>query len=71
LWVLSLPPFEFAEAAYIAFVPLLLWLSTRPTRRLALTVAAGTGWLAWAAVLIWLRHVTIFGTAALSAVLAI
>ncbi|MGB0792119.1 MAG: apolipoprotein N-acyltransferase [Opitutales bacterium] len=71
LWVLSLPPFEFAEAAYIAFVPLLLWLSTRPTRRLALTVAAGSGWLAWAAVLIWLRHVTIFGTAALSAVLAI
>ena len=26
LWILSIPPFDFAEAAYIAFVPLLLWL---------------------------------------------
>ena len=32
-WMLSIPPFDFAEAAYIAFVPLLLWLYTKPTRR--------------------------------------
>jgi len=70
LWVLSLPPFEFAEAAYIAFIPLILWLYTQPSRRLCLAVALGTGWVAWFAILIWLRHVTWFGTVALSGVLA-
>ena len=70
LWVVSIPPFEFAEAAYITFVPLLLWLSTKPARRVVTWVSFGTGLLAWCAILIWLRHVTIFGTLALSAVLA-
>lgn len=71
LWVLSIPPFEFAEAAYIAFVPLLLWLYTRPTRRVFCLVAIGTGWLAWFAILVWLRHVTWFGTFALSGILGV
>jgi len=65
-WVLSIPPFEFAEAAYIAFIPLILWLYTRPSRRLCLAVALGTGWVAWFAILIWLRHVTWFGTVGLT-----
>ena len=69
-WVLSIPPFEFAEAAYIAFLPLILWLYTQPSRRLCVAVAMGTGWVAWFAILIWLRHVTFFGTVGLSAILA-
>ncbi|MFQ3243307.1 MAG: apolipoprotein N-acyltransferase [Lentimonas sp.] len=69
-WVLSIPPFEFAEAAYIAFIPLILWLYTQPNRRLTMAVALGTGWVAWFAILIWLRHVTWFGTVALSGVMA-
>jgi apolipoprotein N-acyltransferase len=69
-WVLSIPPFEFAEAAYIAFVPLILWLYTQPSRRLTVAVALGTGWIAWFAILVWLRHVTWFGTVALSGILA-
>ncbi|WP_269523950.1 apolipoprotein N-acyltransferase [Coraliomargarita parva] len=69
LWVLSIPPFEFAEGAYIAFVPLLLWLATRPGKWMSLAVAFGTGWLAWFAILVWLRHVTLIGTIALSALL--
>ena len=70
-WVLSIPPFEFAEAAYIAFVPLLLWLYTQPTRRLFWLVAIGTGWVSWFVILIWLRHVTWFGTIALSGLLGV
>ena len=50
LWVLSIPPFEFSEAAYVAFVPLLLWLYTRPGRRLTVLVGLGTGWLSWLAI---------------------
>jgi apolipoprotein N-acyltransferase len=71
LWVLSMPPFEFAEAAYIAFVPLFLWLYTQPSRRVFWLVAIGTGWVAWFAILVWLRHVTWFGTFALSGLLAV
>lgn len=70
-WVLSIPPFEFAEAAYIAFVPLLLWLFTRPSNRVFCLVAVGTGWVSWFTILIWLRHVTWLGTLALSGILAL
>lgn len=71
LWVASIPPFECAEAAYIAFTPLIVWLYTQPSRRLCLAVAVGTGWVAWFSILIWLRHVTLLGTIALSGMLAV
>ena len=69
LWVFSIPPFEFSEGAYVAFVPLLLWIYTRPDWKSSLFVGFATGWLAWFVILIWLRHVTLFGTVALAAVL--
>ena len=34
-------------------------------------VALGTGWISWFFILIWLRHVTWFGTIALSGLLAL
>ena len=71
LWVLSIPPFDFSEAAYIAFVPLLLWVCGRPSAKVFWIVAVGTGWLSWFAILIWLRHVTWFGTFALSGALSL
>jgi len=71
MWLLSIPPFEFAEAAYIAFVPLLLWIYTRPQWKQVLVVGIGSGWLAWFVILIWLRHVTWFGTIVLSGILAL
>ena len=70
-WILCIPPFDFAEAAYIAFVPLLLWLYTKPTRRVFWLVAIGAAWVSWFVILIWLRHVTWFGTIALSGILAV
>lgn len=69
LWVLSIPPFKFSEAAYIAFVPLLLWLFTKPPGRQAIVVGLGVGWLSWFFILIWLRHVTWWGTVLLSGLL--
>ena len=71
LWVFSIPPFDFPEAAYIAFVPLLLWLYTKPPPLIIWLVALGTGWISWFFILIWLRHVTWFGTIALSGLLAL
>jgi len=70
LWVLSIPPFEFAEAAYIAFVPLLLWLYSRPGGKLFWLLSFATGWASWFAILVWLRHVTWTGTVLLSALMA-
>lgn len=70
LWVLSIPPFEFSEGAYVAFVPLLLWLYTRPGWKASILVGFGTGWVSWMAIIIWLRHVTVFGTVALAAIMA-
>jgi len=70
-WVLSIPPFEFAEAAYIAFVPLLIWLYTRPSGKVFWLIGLGTGWVSWFSILIWLRHVTWFGTIGLSLILGL
>lgn len=70
LWVLSIPPFKFAEAAYIAFIPLILWLYVRPPVRLCMGVALGAAWLSWFVILIWLRHVTLIGTILLGGLLA-
>lgn len=66
MWVLSIPPFEFGEAAYVAFVPLLLWFASRPSWKQVIWVSLGTAFFAWIAILIWLRHVTVFGTVLLS-----
>jgi apolipoprotein N-acyltransferase len=71
LWVASLPPFSFAEAAYVAFLPLLLWFQCRPGRCAVWLVSLGAGWAAWLAVLVWLRHVTVAGTVVLSFILAL
>lgn len=70
LWVVSIPPFDFAEAAYVALVPLILWLFLEPSWKRALLFSFLSSWAAWCVILIWLRHVTVFGTLALAAVLA-
>ncbi|MGC6454952.1 MAG: apolipoprotein N-acyltransferase [Coraliomargaritaceae bacterium] len=70
LWVLSIPPFDFAEAAYVAFIPMLLWFSSGPKRRLALAVSFSSGFVVWLSMLIWLRHVTLGGTISLAAILS-
>lgn len=70
LWLLCLPPFNFPEAAYIAFVPLLLWLYSKPSGKVFWWISLGVGWSSWLLILIWLRHVTWLGTIALSGILA-
>ena len=71
LWILSIPPFEFPEAAYIAFVPLLIWLRSQPSWRRSLGLAFAVGAIAWFVILIWLRHVTWLGTLGLAAILGL
>ena len=71
LWVVSIPPFQYAESAYIAFVPLVLWLYTKPSWRQCIGIALGTGWIGWFVILLWLRHVTLVGTLMLSGILAV
>lgn len=70
MWVLSIPPFGFAEAAYVAFVPVMLWCAAGPSRRSVFWVGLLCGWVSWFIILIWLRHVTWMGTLGLSGILA-
>ncbi|MGB0745041.1 MAG: apolipoprotein N-acyltransferase, partial [Opitutales bacterium] len=71
LWVLSIPPFDFSEAAYIAFVPLLLWICTKPSGKSFWILSLAAGWATWFSILVWLRHVTWVGTILLSLILAV
>lgn len=71
LWVLSLPPFDYAEAAYLAFVPILLWLYRQPSWRATIGFSFLCGCISWCIILIWLRHVTYGGTLALSGIMAL
>ncbi|ADE55038.1 apolipoprotein N-acyltransferase [Coraliomargarita akajimensis] len=68
LWVLSIPPFDFAEGAYVAFVPMLLWLATSPSWKVTALISWTLGFVSWFVILIWLRHVTFWGTVALAAI---
>lgn len=58
-----------AEVIWIAWVPLLLWISTAPRWRHLLAILVVGGTLTWVIQLIWLRHVTLGGTIVLGIVL--
>lgn len=53
-----MPPARYPELAYIFAVPAVFWASFAPSWRLFLWVTLGAQAVAWAATLIWLRHVT-------------
>jgi len=71
LFAAAFPPHGVPEAAYVAFLPLILWLYWRP----AWWLAGAAGWLAgtgaWLYLIFWLRHVTAVGMAALAATLGL
>lgn len=71
LYVVSFPPFNMAEGAYVFAAPLLLWLFPGRPRKLAFGVIFGWGLLSWLVLIVWLRHVTFGGYVLVSAVLAL
>lgn len=64
--VVAMPPFNIAESAYVFLVPLALWLSKSPSWKSVFIISFCSGFLSWAAIFIWLRHVTYIGTFFLS-----
>lgn len=71
LYVLSFPPFNMAEGAYVFAIPLLLWLFRPRPKKLAAGAIFAWGLLSWLVLIVWLRHVTVGGYLILSAVLAL
>jgi apolipoprotein N-acyltransferase len=71
LWVVSMPPWSMAEAAYLAWVPWLLYCINQPRWKPLLAGLFLSSWAGWVAVLFWLRHVTVVGMVALAAVMAL
>ena len=70
-WIASMPPHDFGELAYVLFVPLLIWVYTKPGWRSVFCVAGLSSLLAWLGILVWLRHVTYIGTVLLASCLSI
>lgn len=58
LTVVSFPPFEIPEAAYMFTVPALLWAYRRPAWKLYAGVLLGAQVTAWMLLLFWLHHAT-------------
>ncbi len=71
LFVVSFPPFDLPEAAYVFAVPFTLWCYARPPRRLFLGTVFLVGFVGWIVLIFWLRHVTIGGVAFLAFYLAL
>ena len=71
LYVISFPPFDWAEGAYVFAVPLLLWLFSPRPRHVALAAVFGWGLLSWLALIVWLRHVTVGGYLIAATILAL
>ena len=70
-WMASMPPFNLGELAYVLFVPLLLWVYTKPSWRAVRWVAGLSSLFAWVGIFIWLRHVTYIGTVLLAGCLSL
>ena len=70
-WIASMPPFNLGELGYVLFVPLLMWVYTKPSWRAVRWVAGLSSLFAWVFILIWLRHVTYIGTVLLAGCLSL
>jgi apolipoprotein N-acyltransferase len=72
LHTVAFPPFDVPEAAWVFATPALLWIIIRqPSRREFLLIVGGAMFVSWLVLLEWLRHVTIGGMIALSAIMAV
>ncbi|MBN1404339.1 MAG: hypothetical protein JW942_07755, partial [Opitutales bacterium] len=60
-----------SEAAYLFLAPLAWWLMRKRSIRATLLLSLGASWLSWTVLLIWLRHVTLFGTIGLALVMSL
>lgn len=58
LTVVSFPPFDVPEAAYVFAVPAIIWAYRWPSWKLYLSVTLGSQVVAWAIILFWLHHAT-------------
>lgn len=59
--LVSYPPHDVPEAAYVFLLPALCWIQARPTYRAVFLSTLSFGWLYYLTLLGWLRHVTFPG----------
>lgn len=70
-YVVSFPPFEVNEAAYVFLVPFVIWLSFSPRPKHVFLFGVGVGWLSWIVLIFWLHNVTWVGMALLAGVMGL
>jgi apolipoprotein N-acyltransferase len=70
-WVGSMPPHQLPELAYVFLIPMCIWLSFAPRWKWVFGVGLLTGWISWAVLIFWLRHVTFVGMLGVSGLLSL
>ncbi len=71
LYVISFPPWNIAEGAYLFAIPFLFWIFYKPGFKLYLITALITGCVTWIVMIWWLRHITYLGTVSLAVFLGL
>jgi apolipoprotein N-acyltransferase len=71
LTAVMFPPFHAPEFAYAFAAPAVLWAYRRPSFKLYASTLVIAQSVAWFVILIWLRHVTLFGTILLAPIVGI
>ncbi|MGB0371845.1 MAG: apolipoprotein N-acyltransferase [Opitutales bacterium] len=66
--LLSFPPFDGAEAAFVSLIPWVLWGSFAPSWRAWWGVLIPSQLFVWCSLLVWLRHVSVFADAPLPSI---
>jgi len=70
-YMVCFPPFDVSEAAFVLFIPLLIWFRFKPSYRSVALTSLGIGWVVWIVLIFWLRHVSWLGMLLLSGVVAV
>ena len=58
--ILSFPPFDGAEVAFVALIPWAFWATFAPGWKAWWLAAIGSQVFVWTTLLFWLRHVAVF-----------
>ncbi|MBK1879409.1 apolipoprotein N-acyltransferase [Pelagicoccus mobilis] len=70
-YIVSFPPFEVNEAAYVFLVPFVVWLSFVPRSRTVFLSGLGIGWGSWIVLIFWLHNVTWAGMIMLAGIMGL
>ena len=70
-YIVSFPPFEVNEAAFVFLIPFVIWLSFGPSLRQVFLTSLAVGWGSWVVLIFWLHNVTWVGMILLAGIMGL